>query len=60
MRCVAGRMVMSFVSMKGVPARISTSRFSTTRSLNVNVLLSRVSGILVSPTMDNGDDPSAW
>ena len=45
MRCLTGRMVMSFVSMKGVPARISTSRFSTTRPLNVNVLLSRVSEI---------------
>ena len=58
MRCLAGHMVMSFVSMKGVPAKISTSRFSTTRSLNVNVLLSCER--LVSPTIDNGADPSAW
>ena len=42
-------MVMSFASMKGVPTRFSTSRFSTTSPLNVNVLLSRVSAILVSP-----------
>ena len=60
MRCLAGCMVMSFVSMKGVPARISTSMFSTTRPLNVNVLLSRVSAILVSQTKDTGDDPSVW
>ena len=45
--------------MKGVPARILMSRFSTTRPLNVNVLLSCVSEILVSPTIDNSDDPSA-
>ena len=55
-----GRMIMSFASMKGMPARISTSRFSMTRPLNVSVSLSRVNAILVSPTMDNGDDPSAW
>ena len=52
-------MVMIFASMEGVPARISTSWFSTTRPLNVNVLFSRVTAILVSPTMDNGDNPSA-
>ena len=60
MRCLAGRTVMSFVSMKGVPARISTSRFSMAIPLNVNVLLSRVSAILFWPTVSNGDDPSAW
>ena len=45
---------------EGMPARISTSRFSMTRPLNVSVSLSCVNAILVSPTMDNGDDPSAW
>ena len=42
--------------MKGVSVMISTSRFSTTRPLNVSVLLSRVSSILDSPTMNNGND----
>ena len=58
--CLAGRTAISLVSMKGVPASTSTSRFSTTRPSKVNVRSSRVNDKRVSPTTCRGDEPSAW
>ena len=57
---LAGRTAISLVSMKGVPASTSTSRFSTTRPSKVNVRSSRVNDKRVSPTTCRGDEPSAW
>ena len=47
-------------SKTGVPARTSTSRFSTTRPSKVNLSSSRVNDKRVSPTTCGGDEPSAW
>ena len=55
----AGRMVISFTSINGVPASISTSRFCTTSPQNWNVLFLRARNMVVSPTIVSGDDPSA-
>ena len=58
---LAGRMViMSLISINGVPANISTSRFCTTNPQNWNVLFLRARDMVVSPTIVSGDDPSAW
>ena len=57
---LAGRMVMSFISINGVPANISTSRFCTTSPQNWNVLFLRARDMVVSLTIVSGDDPSAW
>ena len=57
---LAGCTAISFVSMKGVPASTSMSRFSMTRPSKVNVRSSRVNDKRVSPTMCKGEEPSAW
>ena len=53
MRCLAGRRA------KGLHEGCACQDFLTTRSLRVEVLLSRVRVRVVSPTMIIGDDPSA-
>ena len=57
---LAGRTAMSLVSIKGVPASTSTSRFSTTRPSKVKSRPSRLNEKRVSPTTCRGDEPSAW
>ena len=51
---------MSLSSMKGTPARMSTSRSFTTSPLNSNDRSSRVKTTCVSPTTSSGVVPSAW
>ena len=57
---LAGRIVTSLISMNGVPASSSTSRFCTTKPVNENLLFLRVRHMDVSPIMVRGDEPSAW
>ena len=57
---LAGRIATSLISMNGVPASSSTSRFCTTKPVNANLLFLRVRHMDVSPIMVRGDEPSAW
>ena len=45
---------MSLISVNGVPANISTSRFCTTSPQNWNVLFLRARVMVVSPTIVSG------
>ena len=58
-RCLARRRAISLASIKGVPARTSTSKFSTTSPSNWNTCCLQVKESLVSPMTFSGDDPSA-
>ena len=53
-------MEMSLVSINGVPANISTSRFLTTKPSNENSRFARVNDRRVSTTTFSGEHPSAW
>ena len=57
---LAGRTAISFISMNGVPARISTSRFSIMRPSNLDSRFSRVNEVLVSQITCRVEEPSAW
>ena len=57
---LAGLIATSLISMNGVPASSSTSRFCTTKPVNANLLFLRVRHMDVSPIMVRGEEPSAW
>ena len=57
---LTGRIATSLISMNGVPATSSTSRFCTTKPVNANLLFLRVRHMDVSPIMIRREEPSAW
>ena len=57
---LAGRTATSLASINEVPARTSTSRFSTTRPSKAKLCLPRVNERRVSPRTLRGEEPSAW
>ena len=57
--CFAGLTEMSFVDMKGIPAKISTSNSFTTKASDANSILSLDNIICISPTITWGVIPSA-
>ena len=56
---LAGRTLISLSIMKGVPAKTSTSRSSTTKASRESVLLSHERVMWVSPLTASGVMPSA-
>ena len=56
----SGLRLLTFLAIRnGVPAKISTSRYTTTRASNVRLLLARDKFIWASPKTVNGVTPSA-